>query len=360
MKFNKWVSLLLTVAFLLTTLIGCAPVTAQPEESTAPAESVAPEETSAPTDSANQASLKVAMLLSGTINDAGWNQSAYTGLVRAADEFGIETAYSESVQQPDFEAVMRDYADKGYDIIICHGNQFADAALLVGQEYPDSFFCVVNGNSAQEPNVSSFRFNTAETGFLAGTVAAMITKTGTVSYITGSSYPHMLDGMTAYEAGAKYINPDIKVLTGNIESFTDVAKAKEMALAFIEQGADVTCANADAAGLGVIDAAQSNGVKHIGYISDQYDVAPDTVFVSCIQSVEFLVYSIVKSGIEGTLQPVITLMGAAEGAISLSDFHGNDAKLPEGGKAKLDEIYNGILDGSLKKAGILPLSSFEK
>ena len=351
MKFKKLVTGLLTSAMLITMLAACGG-----GSSPTPAPSKAPGASQAPTGEA----YKVAMLLTGYINDAGWCQSAYEGLKLAEEEFGIEPAYTEAIPQPDFEAVMRDYADQGYDMVICVGNEFSDAALAVAPSFPDVKFAVMNGNNAAEPNVGAYRFNTPESGFVAGALAAMYSESGTVGVVAGSTSPHIKDAAEAFSVGAKYINPDANVLIGYTETMTDIAKGKEMGRAFIEQGADVLCANANSASLGVIDAAKEKGIKHIGYISDQYDVAPETVMVSLVQSNPFMIRSIVEAGVNGTFEPKLNLFGMKEGALYLSDFHGNDSKLTADQLAKLDEIINGIKDGSLKEAGVVPKSSFEK
>ena len=87
-----------------------------------------------------------------------------------------------------------------------------------------------------------YRFNTPQSGFLAGAVAAMYSENGVVGMIGGSISPYIKDSVEAFAEGAKYINPDAEVLTGYTESMTDIAKGKEMGMAFIEQGADVPSA----------------------------------------------------------------------------------------------------------------------
>lgn len=345
----KILSLSLVLALTLFTLLGCGGSTGGEEDGGATEENAQEEK-----------SFQVAMVMTGPINDAGWCESAYKGLMAAKDQFKVETAYSENVAQPDIDAVIRDYADKGYDLIICHGFEFSDPVKAISPEYPDSIFAVVNGDSYQEPNMVSMRFNTPQTGFIAGTVAALISETNVVGMIGGTKMPHIQDALKGFEEGAKYVKPDIKVLTGYTESMDDLAKGKEMAMAMIEQGADVTCANANQAALGVIDAAKSQGIKHIGYISDQYEVAPDTIFVSVIQSVEDMIVSIVGKAVNGEAKPALYLMGVNDGAIRLSDFHGNDSKLPEGAMDKINEVIEAIKDGSLKEKGILPRSIFEQ
>lgn len=355
---KRLLSLGLAALMLFALLTGCSN-TADSNNSQAPAGSGSPSASDAGGEGGGSG-LKVAMLLSGYINDAGWNQSSYEGMLQAQEEYGVETAYTEAVAQPDFESVMRDYADQGYNLIICVGNEFSDAALAVAPSFPDTQFAVMNGNDAAEPNVAAYRFNTPETGFLAGALAAMYSESGVVGDIGGTTQPHIQDAVNAFEAGAKYINPDITVLTGYTETMTDIAKGKEMGMAFIEQGADVLSANANSCSLGVIDAAKEGGIKHIGYISDQYEVAPGTVMISVVQSNQFLIKAIIEASLNGEFTPTLQLFGMKEGAVYLTDYHDEDSPLTDEEKAKMEEIVAGILDGSLKEEGILPKSTFDQ
>ena len=207
---------------------------------------------------------------------------------------------------------------------------------------------------------AAYRFNTPETGFLAGALAAMYTQTGTVGFVAGSTAPHIQDGVEAFIAGVRYVNPEVQTLTGYTESWTDVAKGKEMGMAFVEQGADVLSANADACSLGVIDAAKTTDIIYVGYNTDQNEHAPENIPVSVIQSNEFLVYSIIEQTVQGNFTPALSLYGMNEGVVAVSAFYDIGAALTEEEKAQLDEIIAGIEDGSLKEQGILPKSSFEQ
>ena len=78
-------------------------------------------------------------------------------------------------------------------------------------------FANFNGSKSQEPNVSAYRYTTTETGFLAGVIAALESKTGTVGYIAGSSAAHIQDANNAFKDGVHYINPNYTAL----DAFTD-------------------------------------------------------------------------------------------------------------------------------------------
>lgn len=304
--------------------------------------------------------VKVAMCLPGDINDMGWCQSAYEGLVEAESTYGVEIAYTEKIDQVNYESSIREYAAAGYDLILTIGGEFADACLVVGEEFPDVMIADFNGKAGQEPNVASYRYTTTETGFLTGVIAGLLTESGVCGYVAGSGAAHIADAQEAFVDGVHYINPDYTALTANTDSMTDVALCKEATLAMIDQGADVVTANANTAGLGGIEAANEKGIKFIGMISDQNAASPETVVVSACQDNATMVMAIVDTFLKGEFQANLNLFGMNEGAIYLSDWHGHDADITDEQMAKIEEVIAGIKDGSLKADGILRKSSFEE
>ena len=307
----------------------------------------------------SESSLKVAMCLSGDIYDGGWNQSAYEGLKQAEEDYGIEIAYTESIDQVNYESSVRDYAAAGYDLVLCVGAEFADAVSAVGPDFPDVKFADFNGNVAIEPNVASYRYTTTETGFIAGVVSAVLSDSGIVGYIAGSSAAHIQDAIDAFKKGVAYVDSSYQALDACIDSYDDVALAQETAKAMIDQGADVLLGNANTASLGVIQACEEAGIKSVGCISDQYEQAPDTVQVSAVQDNATMVNMIVKAVVDGSFEAKVNLYGMDSGAIYLSDWHGHDADVSAEDMQLINDVIDGIKDGSLKEEGILPKTSFE-
>lgn len=307
-----------------------------------------------------EAAAKVAMVLPGDINDMGWCQSAYEGLVEAESTYGVEIAYTEKIDQVDYESSIREYAAAGYDLILCIGGEFADACLVVGEEFPEVMIADFNGQAGQEPNVASYRYTTTETGFLTGVLAGLMTESGVCGYVAGSGAAHIQDAQEAFVDGVHYVNPDYTALTANTDSMTDVALAKEATQAMIDQGADVVTANANTAGLGGIECAEEKGVKFIGMISDQYNASPDTVMVSMCQDNGTMVMAIVDTFLKGEFSANLNLFGMNEGAIYMSDWHGHDAEMSDEDMAFIEETISKVMDGSLKADGILRKSSFEQ
>jgi basic membrane protein A len=272
--------------------------------------------------------MKVGILLPGNINDSGWNQTAYQGMVAAKEKFDIEISYMESVAQSDQEEAFRNYANEGYDLVIGHGYQFQDAALKVAEDFPDTYFAVLNGSVQQEPNVASYQFTNWQPGYVTGALAGLITETNKIGAIGGQEIPVIKDALEAFRDGARRVNPEANVTITYVDSWTDIAKGKETALAMIDSGADVVVCDANAVGLGSIEACQERGVLAIGFVQDQYEVAPETVVASGIQSNQKLVYYVIEEFLRGNFKAGIFQLGIAEGVEGISPLYDWEEKLP--------------------------------
>ena len=242
------------------------------------------------------AKLKVAIILPGTITDGSFCQSGYEGLKMIEKELGAEIAYSENVSEPDQIENIRDYARRGYDLVIAHGGQMDDAATKVAKQFPKIKFFVTNGK-ATGPNIANGGVNPTHYGYLVGVVGGRMTKTNKLAYVTGNSFPLNTACEESFKVGAKRYNPKAEISTVFTGSWDDVAKAKEAAIAQVARGADVLMPALNLATLGVIEAAREKGVYAIGFSRDQLDVAPQTVLCTAIQNygaVLFHIASLVK------------------------------------------------------------------
>ncbi|QRN86771.1 BMP family protein [Clostridia bacterium] len=337
---KKFLSILLVFMMMTALVTGCA---GEEEPTVEPSEEPMEE----PDEEPMEEPLKVAVILPGPIGDGGWNASAYNGILAIQEKYGAEIAYNESTPISDYDEVFRLYASSGYDIVFGHGGEFGDAAMRVAPEFPDVQFAVTSTNIVQPPNVSSVQNDNAAQGFMQGVVAAVVSESGVVGAIGGMNIPSIADSITGFEAGAKYINPDIEVLTTLTGSFDDAAKAKEVANSMIEAGADIVMQNADHAGMGVIEAAEENGVYAIGSIGDQADLAPDTIIVSGVAEMPVAFVAFVDKYMMDDFEASNFMMGVAEGVIYLSPFYKFDDILTEEQKAKIMEVEDAIKDGSL-------------
>lgn len=337
----KKIILLLLIACMLVSAVGCTQEVAEENE----AEDV----TENPVE---KKSFKVAMILPGQINDMGWNESAYTGLELAEKDFDIEIAYTENVTAPDAESSITGYAIEGYDLIVAHGFQFTDYAKAVATEFPDTKFIVVNGTEFQAPNMTSYRFKTGQAGFIGGYLAGLLTESNTIGVMVKDKSPNNEFTKNSFIDAAKLANPDVEVFSAYTDSYSDIAKGKEIAISMIEEGADIILCNANQVGLGSIEACKEAGIYALGFISDQHDIAPETVLVSVKQEISKLVYSIVKDGVSGDIPSEIRVVGMKEGVVGISSFHEHADKVTPEIQAKIDEMVMKLSDGTYEEEGI--------
>lgn len=340
-QIRKALILFVAATMLLATLAGCSP-SAAPEAPEAPADAPSQEPAAEP--------VRVALLLSGPITDQGWNASAYNGLMQIESDWGAEVAYSESVSQSDMEEVFRGYAESGFDVIFGHGFEFQDAALKVAEQYPETIFMLTSNTYFADPNVGSVSDDGVMKGFLGGIVAAVISESGTVGFIGGMEIPPIRKGMNGFEAGAKYANPDITVLTSFIGNFEDAGAAKEIALAMIDQGADVVMAQADSASLGAIEAVVERDIYGIGINGDQNSLAPDNIVTSAVANFPKAMSIMVGRIVDGSWVPSSNVMGLKEGVVDLAPYHGLESELTGEQKERIEQLKQEILDGKADSA----------
>ena len=280
------------------------------------------------------AALKIAMILPGPITDNDWNSVGYNGLQAAAKALGAEVSYVENVTDADAERLLRDFADRGYGLIFAHSFSFGDAALNAAEDYPNTIFMAGTAASLA-PNLGTYSNPDYQGAYLAGMLAAGTSKTAAIGWVGGMPAPNMLANLHAYEAGAKEIKPEIKVLHTFIGSWFDPPKAKEAAIAQVEQGADVLSAQ----GVGVIDAALAKNVFALGAMTDQNFLGPKNVLTSVTWDLGPLVTAVGQAVIDKTWKSENWSMGVSAGSVQLADFHGLDSNVdPAVIKAVNDKI----------------------
>ncbi|HHY94115.1 MAG TPA: BMP family ABC transporter substrate-binding protein [Firmicutes bacterium] len=291
---------------------------------------------------------RVALVMPGPVNDAGWNATAYGGVSAAQKKLDFDFQYTENVSQSDAEEVLRGYAQQGFNLVIAHGYQFGDAVLKVAKEFPKVMFITTSSNVHQAPpNAASAIADYNEEGFLMGVMAALITKTNKVGSIGGEHMASIEGQLANFEKGVKYINPSVEVKNVWTGSFSDIAKAKETAIALIEDGCDVMTASANQAGVGVIQACQQKGKIYLGLNSDQNPAGPDVVLTSGVGDWGVAFEVLIKKAMDGQLEPKHYLLGAKDGAVYPAPYHGLESKIPPEAKQKFEEVFQQMKDGKL-------------
>ncbi len=282
--------------------------------------------------------IKVALAITGSKTDGGWNQTAYEGLVQMEEKLNAKVTYSENVNASNYERVLRDYAKAGNDVVIGHGYEFSDAAMAVGVEYPDTYFIVTSTTVTNEKNVGSLNNNYLQAGFLQGAFAALMTKTNVVAGVGGMEIPPIVNDIKGFIAGAKYINPNIKVLTASTGSFDDANKAKEQAIAFINQGADIVMVDADHAGRGVYVAAEEKGVWAIGSIAAEYEAYSKSLIACATADMATALFQTIEQINNGTYTAEFKLMGVKQGIVDFTFSPVLDSQIPSDVKDKIAEL----------------------
>jgi len=139
---------------------------------------------------------KVAMLLPGSINDQSWNAVGYKGLLKLKAD-GWDTAYSENVQSADEVEALRDYAKRGYDLVIGHTGRFLSAATRVGRDFPQTTFVVGSGSGGAGRNVASVDFDNTQFGYMIGVLAAKMSNGDQDRILRAGKTDHLAE-MAAY------------------------------------------------------------------------------------------------------------------------------------------------------------------
>ncbi len=194
-------------------------------------------------------------------------------------------------------------------------------------------------------------FQEDEVGFLAGVLAAGMSKTGTVCTVSGMEIPPVVRFVVGFQNGAKWVNPDIKTLNVYIPSFTDPAKGKEVGNSMIDQGCDVVFGVGGNTGNGGLLAAKEKGLMAIGVDVDQYETYPEVkeaLLTSAAKNVDVAVYEFLKALNAGSTKPGMFTANIQNAGIGLAPYHDWDSKIPAEVKAKVDEAAKGLKDGSIK------------
>jgi basic membrane protein A len=285
--------------------------------------------------------LRIALLTDALFSDAGWGAFGFNAAQELNNKYGHTVDFNDDVAIPDIETTLRDYANNDYDLIIAQGFEWGDPAVKVGKDYPNTKFASIFPKQQ-------------EGAYLLGALAAMMSKTGVIGFVGGERYPNLLNIFEGYKQGARDINPNIQVLETYLDDWDNSTKGKEAALSQINDGADLLLHVADTSGHGVIQAAKEKGVYAMGAISDQNKLASNTVLTSFVLDVEKAFDQAVKMVQTGNFSGQIFKPGleadkgaSGDGIIYLAPFHSLEDKVPEEVKVKLEELKQGIINGTI-------------
>ena len=275
----------LTMTAAMTVALAACGGSSTPETTAAAAGETQSTTAAGDTKAADGEKLKLTLCI-GRKNDLSFQQSAYEGSMRVQKELGDKFEVNVVEMGEDttkWQAAFYDAADSGADIIVGTGYQNKENFETIPQEYPDTKFILfdqdVDYSVGDLGNVLTVLFDANQSGFLAGAVASYYTvgenaanTDKTIGFVGGTESTTINNFLVGYAEGAKYVDPEAKILTAFVGDYNDTAKAKDLANAQISEGADIVFQVAGGAGNGVIEAAaEKDGVMAIGVDSDQYE-----------------------------------------------------------------------------------------
>ena len=297
----------------------------------------------------------------GGLGDQSFNDGAFAGL-ELGERFGFEARVVESRQQTDYIPNLMGLAEDGADIVFAVGFLMEEAVKEAALNVPDTFFGAIDiAGDESIPNLQGVLYREQESGFLAGIVAGLMTAEyaattpklnddPVIGVVLGMFIPPVERYEVGFIQGAKYVNPDVQVLSATAGSFTDQAIGREAALAMIEQGADIIFHAAGLTGVGAIQAAREANVLAIGVDLDQNWVAPDTVLTSALKKIPESIEVVLKTVADGTFQAGTVVYGLEEGATGIAPFHGFDAIVPQQVKDAVATATAAIIAGEIQIA----------
>jgi basic membrane protein A len=280
--------------------------------------------------------------------DKSFNESAFNGATRWAEETGGSFREIELQSEAQREQALRRFAEAGSNPIVMTGFAFGNVLAEVAPDYPDTKFAIID-MVVDQPNVRSVVVNEHEGSYLVGMMAAMASKSNTVGFIGGMDIPLIRKFACGYAQGAMAVNADATVvanMTGTTPAaWNDPVKGSELTKAQISQGADVVYAAAGGTGIGVLQTAADEGILSIGVDANQNYLHSGQVLTSMLKRVDNAVYEAMKGGME--LETGFNVMGIANGGIGYALDEHNAALVSDEMKAMVDGASAKIASGEL-------------
>jgi basic membrane protein A len=292
----------------------------------------------------------------GRVNDRSFNQSAWMGVQNYAAAAGLgegDFRYIETQAPTDYADNIQQFIDAGFPVIVTVGFALGEATITAAKANPDIYFIGVDQFQTETlPNVVGLVFHEDQAGFLAGALAASLTKSGTIAAVLGTDLiPPVVAYKEGYEAGARYINPDINIIStyhpGELsQAFIDPEWGAATARQAMDQGADVVFGAGGQTGNGALqEAATEPGLYCIGVDTDQWDTltaAHPCLVSSAMKLITPAIEQLIVTAADGSFTG-----GNFYGSAGLAPFHDFEDQVPQEVKDKLAEIDASLKDGSI-------------
>ncbi|MBD7949156.1 BMP family ABC transporter substrate-binding protein [Oerskovia sp. Sa4CUA1] len=332
----------------------------------------APEEGGATgTAGGSESSFKACMVSdAGGFDDKSFNESGYNGLMAAEKNLGIQTATAESKEESNFAPNIDNLVSENCNVIVTVGFLLATATGDAAQANPDVDFAIVDstaqdadGNTIELDNVKPISFDTAQASFLAGYLAAGMSKTGTVATYGGLQIPSVTIFMDGFVDGVANYNEthgtDVKTLGWNKDSqngsfaggFEDQSQGQQLTQTFIDQGADIIMPVAGPVGVGTLAAAKdATDVSVIWVDADGFETNPDSgdlILTSVLKEIGAGVEDVITAASEDEFSNEPYVGTLENGGVDIAPYHDFDSKVPQELKDEIDQLRKDIIDGTI-------------
>jgi basic membrane protein A len=294
-----------------------------------------------------QKPFKIAAIFQTAIEEP-WDGVIHQACLKAQKQMGnIEYEFTEKIAAADFEKVLREYAERGFDLIV--GDAFLageEPVRRVAKDYPEIAFAFGSEFGPVSPNFSVFDNWIHEPAYLCGVIAGRLTKSNVLGVVAAIPIGEVNRLVNAFKAGALKVNPKVKVKISYIGGWFDPPKAKEAAIAQIEAGADLIFAER----FGVFEAAKEKGVLAFGNMSDQNALAPEVVITGPVWDM----YPTIKFAIDMVKKNAWVSMDLGEwsmmakGGARLAPYHSFEKTLPASVIKQVQDLEQKIISGTYR------------
>lgn len=329
------------------------------EEETAAEEPAEAEAAGEESEAAEGGTYRVGLMIPGTLGDKSFFDAAFASIEPLQTELGVEVEYVEAgTDTTKYYPALVDMCKKDYDLILTISSNNDDALVEAAEEYPDQKFINLDDEMTDPPaNVYIMGTKNNEMCYLAGAAAALKAEElneDTIGFVGGMDIPGINEFLVGYIEGAQAINPDIKVATSYVGSFTDTAKGKENGL-LLYNDISVVFAAAGQSGLGVIDAAVEKGKFAIGVDSDQAEALKDTkpemanvIITSAIKNIPQNAVNVVDRAMKGDVNyGSREVFGIETGAVGIAENEFYEKLLSEDARAQIEELKEKVVNGEV-------------
>lgn len=290
------------------------------------------------------------------VNDQGYNQLAYEGLLRAETSLGVTGSVYTPTGESEYEAKLQECVDAGNDLCISVSFMMADATRNIANANPGTLFAIAESEEPSPPdNLRGIMFASDEAGYLAGTLAGLMTESDMVGGVGGMQIPAVEAFLEPYRIAAECANLQATVILTYTGTFLDPELGAQVAQQMLDQGADVIFGAAGPTGNGAILTATQSGAWAIGVDVDQYFTlfqggavaGADHLLTSASKRVDNAVYQTIADVVAGTFTAGTVVYGLADDGVGLAPYHESDPYVPQSVRDRLEAVRLGIINGTI-------------